>query len=60
MTGAKIGGTGVVGREGSWVKNRKVVSLHLKSESKGLALAIGVLALLYRYTIADYQVLPLR
>jgi hypothetical protein len=39
---AEAGITGVVGREGSWVKNGKGVSLHLKSESKGLALSIGV------------------
>jgi outer membrane immunogenic protein len=39
---AEAGITGVVGREGSWVKNDKGVSLHLKSESKGLALSIGV------------------
>ena len=39
---AEAGITGVVGREGSWVKNSKGVSLHLKSESKGLALSIGV------------------
>jgi hypothetical protein len=39
---AEAGITGVVGREGSWVKNGKGVSLHLKSDSKGLALSIGV------------------
>lgn len=39
---AEAGITGVVGREGSWVKNSKGVSLHLKSDSEGLALSIGV------------------
>ena len=39
---AEAGITGVEGREGSWVKNAAGVSLHLKSESKGLALSIGV------------------
>ena len=39
---AEAGITGVEGREGSWVKNDKGVTLHLRSDSKGLALSIGV------------------
>ena len=39
---AEAGITGVKGREGSWVKNDKGVSLHLTSKSEGLALSIGV------------------
>jgi len=39
---AEAGITGVEGKEGSWVKNHKGVTLHLKSESKGLALSVGV------------------
>ena len=39
---AEAGITGVKGREGSWVKNSKGVSLHLTSHSEGLALSIGV------------------
>ena len=39
---AEAGITGVKGREGSWVKNDKGVSLHLKSDSEGLALSIGL------------------
>ena len=39
---AEAGITGVEGREGSWVKNSKGVTLHLKSDSEGLALSIGV------------------
>jgi len=39
---AEAGITAVGGREGSWVKNDKGVSLHLKSDSEGLALSIGV------------------
>ena len=39
---AEAGITGVKGREGSWVKNSKGVTLHLKSDSQGLALSIGV------------------
>lgn len=39
---AEAGITGVEGKEGSWVKNSKGVTLHLKSDSKGLALSIGV------------------
>jgi hypothetical protein len=39
---AEAGITGVKGREGSWVKNDKGVSLHLISKSEGLALSIGV------------------
>ena len=38
----EAGITGVKGREGSWVKNDKGVSLHLTSKSEGLALSIGV------------------
>ena len=39
---AEAGITGVKGREGSWVKNSKGVSLHLVAKSEGLALSIGV------------------
>ena len=39
---AEAGITGVQGREGSWVKNSKGVSLHLTSKSEGLALSIGL------------------
>ncbi len=39
---AEAGITGVEGKEGSWVKNNQGVTLHLTSESKGLALSIGV------------------
>ena len=39
---AEAGITGVKGREGSWVKNGKGVTLHLKSDSEGLALSIGL------------------
>ena len=39
---AEAGITGVKGRAGSWVKNSKGVTLHLKSDSEGLALSIGV------------------
>lgn len=39
---AEAGITGFEGREGSWITNSAGVSLHLKSESKGLALSIGV------------------
>jgi hypothetical protein len=39
---AEAGITGVKGREGSWVKNSKGVSLHLTSHSEGLALSVGV------------------
>ncbi len=39
---AEAGITGVKGREGSWVKNDKGVSLHLTSKSEGLALSVGV------------------
>jgi hypothetical protein len=39
---AEAGITGVKGREGSWVKNDRGVSLHLISKSEGLALSIGV------------------
>jgi hypothetical protein len=39
---AEAGATAVEGGVGTWVKNDKGVSLHLKAQSKGLALSIGV------------------
>ena len=39
---AEAGATGVVGGSGTWIKNDKGVSIHLKAKSKGLALSIGV------------------
>jgi hypothetical protein len=39
---AEAGATAVEGGVGTWVKNDKGVSLHLKAKSKGLALSIGV------------------
>jgi hypothetical protein len=39
---AEAGATGVVGGSGTWIKNSKGVSIHIKSKSKGLALSIGV------------------
>jgi hypothetical protein len=39
---AEAGATAVEGGVGTWVKNDKGVSIHLKAKSKGLALSIGV------------------
>jgi hypothetical protein len=39
---AEAGATAVKGGTGVWVKNTKGVSIHLKANSKGLALSIGV------------------
>ena len=39
---AEAGITAVKGREGSWVKNDKGVTLHLTSKSEGFALSVGV------------------
>jgi hypothetical protein len=39
---AEAGITADKGREGSWIKNDKGVTLHLTSDSEGLALSIGV------------------
>ena len=39
---AEAGITAAEGREGSWVKNDSGVTLHLHSESQGLALSVGV------------------
>jgi hypothetical protein len=39
---AEAGITAAVGREGSWVKNSKGVTLHLRSDSNGVALSLGV------------------
>ena len=39
---AEAGITAAEGREGSWIKNDKGVTLHLTSDSEGLALSIGV------------------
>jgi hypothetical protein len=39
---AEAGATFVKGGTGSWVKNSKGVSIHLKAKSEGAALSIGV------------------
>jgi hypothetical protein len=39
---AQAGATAYKGGSGTWVKNSKGVSIHLKAASKGLALSIGV------------------
>ena len=39
---AEAGATAYAGGTGTWVKNSKGVSIHLKAKAKGLALSIGV------------------